>query len=146
MIGVPEYKLTKLLDFASKQFIPDKYMLPFSTDFKKKLHQFKSKSKQHLVSFDVNSLFTNVPLNETINLITTKIYSETVDEALKSPIKKKSFVKLLKLATQCMFIYKDKVFQRIDYEAMSSPLGPTMAQADIDKLTQTFKLDFFNRL
>ena len=69
MIGVPEYKLAKLLDFVIEPFIPDKHMLPFSTDFKEKLHQFKFKSNQHLVSFDVNSLFTNVPLNETINLI-----------------------------------------------------------------------------
>ena len=127
MIGIPVYKLAKLLDLAVKPFIPDKYILQYSTDFKEKLHQFKFKPNQILVSFDVNSLFTNVPLNETINFIAKKFIRETVDEALKPPIKKIS-VKLLKFANQDMFIYKDKVFLKVDGVAMSSPLGDTMAK------------------
>ena len=91
MIVAPEYKLVKLLDLAIKPFIPDKYMLPYSTDFKRKSHWFKFKSNQILISFDVNFLFTIVPLTKTINLVATKIYSKTVNEALKSPIKKKEF-------------------------------------------------------
>ena len=143
MTGIPEYKLAKLLDLAVKPFIPDKYILQYSTDFKEKLHQFKFKPNQILVSFDVNSLFTNVPLNETINFIAKKFMRETVDEALKPPIKKIS-VKLLKFANQDMSIihigifiysynihvhsYKDKVFLKVDGVAMSSPLGDTMAK------------------
>ena len=37
-------------------------------------------------------------------------------------MKNKIFVKLLKLATQCMFIYKDKIFQLIDGIAMGLSL------------------------
>ena len=72
-------------------------------------------------------MFTNVPLNETINFIAKKFIRETVDKALKPPIKKIS-VKLLKFAKQDMFIYKDKVFLQVDGVAMSSPLGDTMAK------------------
>ena len=54
----------------------------------------------------MNSLFINVPLNKTINLIATKVYSEAVEEALKPPIRK-IFVKSMKLATY-KDIYKDK--------------------------------------
>ena len=102
-------------------------MLQSSTYFKEKLYQSEFKSNQILVSFDVNSLFPNVPLNETINLIATKIYSISVDEALKPPTKTKIFAKLLKLPTQGMFIYKGKVFQQIDGVTMGLPLCHTSA-------------------
>ena len=52
-------------------------------------------------------------LNETINLVATKIHSETVDKALKSPIRKKIFVKLLKVATQGMSIFYDKYYSKL---------------------------------
>ena len=86
MIGTMECKLAKFLDSIIKPFVLDKYMLQTSIDLKEKMHQFKFKPNQILVSFEVNSLFTT--LNKTINFIATKLYFETVDEALKHPIKK----------------------------------------------------------
>ena len=48
------------------------------------------------VSFDVVSLFTNVPLTETINLIADYDYAETNDSI---PFTKDIFIKLMNLAT-----------------------------------------------
>ena len=42
-------------------------------------------------------------------------------------MKKKVFIKLLRLANQRMFLYKDKLYQRHDGVSMSSPLAPTLA-------------------
>ena len=61
-----------------------------------------------MVSFDVKSLFTNVPLQETIDLISNKIYDKN-SNANRLPIKKKIFKKLLNLATKGIFLYKDKL-------------------------------------
>ena len=79
-----------------------------------------------MVSFDVKSLFTNVPLQETIDLISSKIYDKN-SNANHLPIKKKIFKKLLNLATKGTFLYKDKLHQQIDGVSMGSPLGPTIA-------------------
>ena len=136
-IGAPEYKLAKFLHFVIIPFTTDRYMLQSLTDFKEKLRQFELKSNQILGSFDINSLFTNVPLDETIHLMATKIYSKTVDEALKPPIKK-IFVKLLKIATHVMLMYKEKVLQQIDGPVMGSPSGPTMANFFIANLETRF--------
>ena len=81
VIGAPQYKLAKFLDSVIKPFIPDKYILRSSTDFKEKLYQFKFKSNQIPISFDVNSLSIKISLNENVNLIAAKIYLKTVDEA-----------------------------------------------------------------
>ena len=44
------------------------------------------------VSFDVESLFTNVPLNKTINIILDRIYQQKL---LKTNLKKRTMKKLL---------------------------------------------------
>ena len=79
-------------------------MIDSSNDLIDKLQQFNFNQKYHLVSFDVASLFTNVPLRETIDIITQKIYS---DKTYAPPIRKEHFTELLSIATQGMFLYKN---------------------------------------
>ena len=42
-------------------------------------------------------------------------------------MEKDDFIKLLQLATEGMFLYRDKLYRQIDGVAMGSPLGPTLA-------------------
>ena len=92
---------------------------------KKKLKQVKGLSHQILVSFDVVSLFTNVPLKETTQIIANYLFHK--DNPNTPPMEKHAFIKLMKLATQGMFLYSGKLFQQIDGVAMGSSLGPTLA-------------------
>ena len=73
MVGTPEYELAKFLDKFIKPYIPNNFMLESTNDFISKLNQFQFPSNHKLVSFDVTSLFTNVPLSETIRLIANNI-------------------------------------------------------------------------
>ena len=96
-------------------------------DFLEKLNQIKFKAYHKLVSFDVQSFFTNVPLDKTIQIITDFIYLDDNCSKHKSlPIKKKIFVKLLLLASQELFLHKDKLFHQQDGVTMESPLAPVM--------------------
>ena len=95
-------------------------------------HQFLDSLKSHdfnptdkLVSFDVVSLFTNVPLNETINVIAQYVYSE--NSRCTPPFSKAVFVKLLQIATGGTFCHNDKLYKQVDGVAMGNPLGPTLA-------------------
>ena len=78
-------------------------------------------------SLDVDSLFTNIPLEETIEICTNELFkeSETVEGLSKT-----EFKELLSLATKdSHFIFDGTLYKQIDGVAMGSPLGPTLANA-----------------
>ena len=76
-------------------------------------------------SLDIDSLFTNIPLKETINICTNMLY-KNVD--VIEGINKSEFENLLSLATQELyFMFNDILYKQQDGVAMGSPLGPTMA-------------------
>ena len=63
-----------------------------------------------LVSFDVTSLFTNVPLVYTIDVILRKVYKEKL---IKTDIPKKEMKELLLLCTKNVhFEFNGETFQR----------------------------------
>ena len=82
-------------------------------------------SKHFMGSLDVDFLFTNIPLEETINICTNLLYN---NEDVIEGISKSEFKNLLSLATQeSYFIFNDVLYNQKDDVAMGSPFGPTMA-------------------
>ena len=76
-------------------------------------------------SLDVDSLFTNIPLEETINICSNLLYD---NEDVIEGINKSEFKNLLSLATQeSYFIFNDLLYTQKDGVAMESRLGPTIA-------------------
>ena len=78
----------------------------------------------YVCSFDVSSLFTNVPLDETTQICRDKSY------ALPNPPKfPRSVLKdLLVFATKrSHFVFDGQYYDQIDGVAMGSPLGPALA-------------------
>ena len=79
-----------------------------------------------MISFDVTSLFTNVPLKETIDIILNKIYDE---KKIERNIPRNIMQDLLYLCTKHVdFTYGGKIYIQIDRIAMGSPLVPVLAQ------------------
>ena len=84
------------------------------------------------VSYDVESLFTNVPLQETINYIIDEIY---VNKKLKPLCSKLIFKRLLtKLTTECTFTFNNKFYRQTDGCAMGGPLSVIMADIFTTKM------------
>ena len=78
-----------------------------------------------MISFDVVSLFTNVPLNATIDIILRKIY---VEKLIKTKIKRKNMKELLLLCTkEVPFSFNEEMYMQVDGVMMGSPLGPLFA-------------------
>ena len=78
-----------------------------------------------MISFDVKSLFTNVPLDETIETILQKVY---VEKKIKTSILKPILKELLLLCTKHLhFRFNGETYTQIDGVAMESPLGPLLA-------------------
>ena len=84
-------------------------------------------SQCKMASFDIKSLFTNIPLHETIDICCNSLF-ET--DSLVFGFNKTSFHKLLSFAvTNCIFLFNGKYFKQTDGVAMGNPLGPTLANA-----------------
>ena len=81
---------------------------------------FKAILKCILVSFDVVSLFTNVPLSKTIDLITNCLYVN--ENANNIPLPKEVFRKLTYVTTQGIFMHNGKFYKQLHGISMGSPL------------------------
>ena len=81
-------------------------------------------NNRFLVSYDVNSLFTNIPLKETIKLAVDLIKTSYPNLKISSD----DLTKLFKFATcETHFLFNGKFYDQIDDVAMGSPLAPVLA-------------------
>ena len=89
-----------------------------------KVYNSAAISKRFMVSFDVSSLSTNIPLKESIDLAVSYI----TEGNTKLTFSKAELVKMFLIATsQTHFLFNGKVFDQIDSVAMGSPLAPVLA-------------------
>ena len=80
---------------------------------------------------DVTSLFTNIPLKETTNIICDELYK---DKEHISGMDKYVFRELLVLAMEeTCFVFDGKLYKQNDGVSMGSPLGPHYANAFLSK-------------
>ena len=87
----------------------------------------KQNPELRMASLDVDSLFTNIPLTETIEIVVDKLYRENVNGLSLS---KREFKEMLILATSgTVFYFNGNYFRQKDGAAMGSPLGPALANA-----------------
>lgn len=78
-----------------------------------------------MASIDVENLFTNIPVDETIEIILEQLFEEN-DTVMD--LDKDRFKQLLELAVKDVhFIFDGQVYEQVDGVAMGSPLGPVMA-------------------
>ena len=82
-----------------------------------------------LVSYDVSSLFTNVPVNERIEILAEKAFKDDwFNKEYDHSITKTVLKELLEAATKNqLFHFKGNLYEQVDGVAMGSPLGPLMA-------------------
>ena len=124
-VTTPTYQLAKKLNSIIQKYIPPKYMISSTNDLID-LVQLKECNGQ-LASLDVESLFTNVPIDRTIEIIIEHCYNDP--NILPPDIPKKILKELLEICTkEAPFKSPNgKLYRQVDGVAMGSPLGPTFA-------------------
>jgi len=89
--------------------------------------------KCKMCSFDVTSLFTNVPLEETVDYICEKMRVSNHSFPIPPTLLKTLILKCTKFIP---FVCNGKFYQQIDGVAMGSPLGPILADIFMSKLEE----------
>ena len=78
-----------------------------------------------MASLDVESLFTNIPLNEVIHICVDDLFCDT--NTIHN-LDRNYMRELLTLAAyEWFFIFDQVVYRQIDVVTMGSPLGPILA-------------------
>ena len=102
-----------------------------------------------LVSFDVKSLFTNVPLKKTIEVILDRVYNRKL---INTNLKKRTLKKLiLDTCNKTAFLANGIIYQQTDGVSMGASLGPVLAniimteleRAVVDDLVDDGTLKFY---
>ena len=101
------------------------YTVKSTKDFIEKIRNVNVPHGFDVISFDVKSLFTSVPLEGTINIALDKIYHQ---KGIDVSISKNNMHNLLLLCTKNVHIcFGGDIYQQNGGVAMSSPLGSVLA-------------------
>ena len=124
-IKTPTYKLAKILVPFLEPITTNMYTMKDSFQFSQEIAD--QDQEFFMASLDVESLFTNIPLEETISVCCGSLFS---NNAKVNNINRIDFEKLLKAALQNKFFnFEGKIYKQIDGVAMGSPLGTILANA-----------------
>ena len=121
MIGTPEYMLAKFLDKIIKPYVRGTYLLRSTKHFIDNFTQILCSKNDTNMGFDVISLFANVPLKKTIEIVLNYLYADTADVM---PVDKRKIRTLMCLATQGIFMFNEKLYKQVDGVMMGKFLWP----------------------
>ena len=122
-IGAFNYDFARFLCDLLSFVVPDDQSSKDTFSFVSQIKNANLSGK-FLVFYDVASLFINIPLQETLDIVINLIFNHNPNLS----ITKKDLKKLFPFATsQTHFHFNGKFYDQIDGVAMGSPLAPVLA-------------------
>ena len=149
MVNSPHHPMAKWLATVLKPVVDlySVHTVKDTFDFCKELEKFAETNKDQLAntflcSFDIASLFTNIPLVETVEICLDALYR---NELVKKPVVPEQLMKkmLLKATTEVEFSFNGILYKQIDGVAMGSPLGPVLANIFVGHCESRVSTDLF---
>lgn len=135
-INTPSSRLSKYLSGILKNLLTDdEYNISNSYNFKNRISGVALDSGEKMVSFDVVSLFTNIPVDLAIDIVTDRW-----DELnAYTNIPREMFFKLLKfcLIDANYFVYNNVFYKQIFGMPMGNPLSSVIADIITQRLLNT---------
>ncbi|KAG1652534.1 hypothetical protein GQR58_026230 [Nymphon striatum] len=124
--NTPSFKIAKYLVSILSNLTFNSYSVKDSFQFADEIRSFPNADRYFMASFDVESLFTNVPIHETIDICISKLFPSKDSSVIG--LTSSLFRRLLELATlNSFFLFNRKLFRQTEGLGMGLPLGPTMA-------------------
>ena len=134
-VPIPTYQLSKSLNAIITPYIPNKFCLSSSSDFIDLLHS--NDANGMIASLDVEALFTNVPICDTVDIIIKQVYNHPTIKAPKFP---KAILKelLIMCTTEAPFVCPEgNLYIQTNGVSMGSCLGPTFSAFYMGNLEET---------
>ena len=124
-VDTSTYELAKYLAKLLLPLSPSQYAVNIVKHFTESIKHKKIPTGYQMISFDVKSLFTSIPLDKTIEILLQRIYNRY---EITTQISRKVMKELLLLCTkEVHFVYSNGIYQQNDGVAMRSPLVPVLA-------------------
>ena len=126
--GTTHYGIAKFLSHLLHPLTTNEHTIKNTFDAKSRIESIDPAHFQQgfkYVFFDVEPLFTNVPLERTIQVIEKRIYD---DKELPTKLKRSTLRKLIRdTCKKTVFSCNDVYYEQIDGVSMGGSLGPVMA-------------------
>lgn len=124
--GTHNFGLSKFLVTLISHLSINEYTLKNATEFVNFITSISDADKLYMCSFDIESLYTNIPVNETINIILDNIFLTA--NFIYNGFSKKSFKTMLDLVFKnSYFKFNDIIYKQLDGLAMGGPISPVAA-------------------
>ena len=137
-INTYNYNLAKHLCTLLTPLISNDYTTKDSFSFVDEFNNLDNNNK-FLISFDIQSLYTSIPLLETIDIAVDLIHTNNTN----FPINKTELKQLFLFATsETHFLFNGSYFDQIDGVSMGSPLAPVLANLFMSHHERTWLSNF----
>jgi len=135
------YALAKWLDDKLKPLATNQYTISDTFEFVNEVHELAIINGDILVSYDVSSLFANVPLEETIQLVDDKAFiNNWFNEMYHLNLNKLHLIDLLRAATKDqLFTFNGQLYEQTNGVDMGSPLGSLLANVFMCSTEETLE-------
>ena len=146
------FQLSKAIIPYISHLASNEYTLNNSHDFATAIQKVNNADKLYMCSLDIVSLYTNIPVQESIELILNTIYANGVTQ--HKGLERADFKKLLELVLNDSYFNFDKtVYKQIAGLAMGSAASPVIANVFLNHFETTvlnncpadFKPKFYRR-
>ena len=143
-INTATYQLARCLAKKLSPLSRSQYTVEISNKFLNVIKQQVTPSSYKLVSFDVKSLFINVPLDKTIDIILKRIYNKHKTTTNSG---RKEMKDLITLCTKNVpFTFGNEIYQQKDGVAIGSPLELVLAETIMVELKKSIVPKLNNHL
>ena len=124
--GTYTYKAVKVISWYLKPLCDSEYTIKNTQSFAKLIKGLPPlQEDEEDVSYDIESLFTNIPINDAVDYIVEQIY---VQHKLKARCSELIFKCLLiKLSAEVTFTFNSKLCKQTDGCSMGGPLSATFS-------------------
>lgn len=135
------YALAKCLDTKRKPLSLNRYTVTDIFEFMNEILNSEIPNGDILVSYDVSSLFTNVPLDKTIEILANRAFTNNwFNTTYDLNLTRSDLVDLLSAATKGrLFQFNGALYEQTDGVAMGSPLGPLLANVFMSSIEENLE-------
>ena len=134
-LGSVSYETAKELSKILKPLVgKTPYSVKNTKDFIQSIKDIRLQKDECMVSYDVEALFTSVPIKPAIAIIQRKL-DEDKDLHLRTTMSSKQITSLLEFClNSTYFTFQGKFYKQVDGTVMGSPISPIVANLFMEDL------------